>query len=466
MYTGVRVLGIDTAGRRVRVRVFVLDEPLSADAPLPQGPGFFFRFLWQAAGGRPEVHGPLADVVKLFDAADAGRFVERVEQVNARNLPEDAQDLERIAAFYRDHGTDWEEEHLGDRERWAYENHWVQGDYDLWVTDRRWLAPFEVGDDVRLTWPPPLAPGEEPDDALFKLGWSREQQGDLDGAADAYRRAADAGPELARAQALLWLGTLHAERGEVELALAAYERVHEDPSTPWTHQARAALELAILTQSCGGDEAVLRAYTLANQAGAPRAVARARAEAGLETPGERGFRLLREGDRAGAVASLDAAYGTDADVVEFALALYDGAFGIAKELFQGAGGTLCSQKMGEIAIDAALGYASAGDTASLNAVVRVVAEPWEVCVAWQSLIDRSSSVPADVAVDIGRQLIGMTGRQLAPEDAAAIAEPAEYLYPQVAAAGFDRMGEFVRRQGDRAAAAGWFERARAMSPRS
>ncbi|MGW3570136.1 hypothetical protein ACWDSL_40775 [Streptomyces sp. NPDC000941] len=72
------------------------------------------------------------------------RFVERVERVAGRNNPLSAEHralLQTLAdAGVADVGFFYERD-----DRWRHEDQLVQGDYDVWVRDSRWLSSLYVG---------------------------------------------------------------------------------------------------------------------------------------------------------------------------------------------------------------------------------------------------------------------------------------------------------------------------------
>jgi hypothetical protein len=57
------------------------------------------------------------------------RFVERVARVTTRNYPVGQGDFEPATFYYHRDGG------------WQDEDKLTQRDYDVWVTDARWLAP-------------------------------------------------------------------------------------------------------------------------------------------------------------------------------------------------------------------------------------------------------------------------------------------------------------------------------------
>ncbi|NUU20112.1 MAG: hypothetical protein HOV68_01155, partial [Streptomycetaceae bacterium] len=124
---GVRVLDVAPDELRARFKVFVL-EGGAANPPVPDDPTFFFYALWERGG-----LADLFDVKTVLDYAwvnaNTRRFVARVERVASAKKP--------LREF----------------------------DYDVWVTDVRWLEDLTVGDDWDTTFWPFHADVWTPDDA-------------------------------------------------------------------------------------------------------------------------------------------------------------------------------------------------------------------------------------------------------------------------------------------------------------
>ncbi|MEU1665829.1 tetratricopeptide repeat protein [Streptomyces sparsogenes] len=140
---GVRVLDVEPEDSRVRFRVFVVyyDTGSRTHAPLPDDPSFFFALLWEAAHRSPisSLH-PLrrVGVDEVLDAewvaARTHRYVRRIERVATRNHPVADADWERLHDFYHERDG-----------RWKHEDLLVQADYDVEVTDARWLESLSPG---------------------------------------------------------------------------------------------------------------------------------------------------------------------------------------------------------------------------------------------------------------------------------------------------------------------------------
>ncbi|GAA3368081.1 hypothetical protein GCM10017744_082690 [Streptomyces antimycoticus] len=146
---GVRVLAVDPDELRVRFLVFAVyyDVASCTHIPLPnEEPNTFLHFLWEAASGYlgdgDERTGPLGRVVSTdqlldYEWADtnARRFISRVERVELRNYPLTEAQWEKMYDFYYERDGSWKDEEL-----------LVQAEYEIRVTDRKWLEPLSVGD--------------------------------------------------------------------------------------------------------------------------------------------------------------------------------------------------------------------------------------------------------------------------------------------------------------------------------
>lgn len=129
---GIRVLQIDPEAFRMRLRVFVVyyDTEYEYHQPIPEDRSFFVRVLCDKDG--------LGDDISAADRfneayvdANAFRFVDRFVELERRNAP--LQSYDSYSDFYYERDGKWEnEEYL------------VQADFDLYVTDRRYLEPFEI----------------------------------------------------------------------------------------------------------------------------------------------------------------------------------------------------------------------------------------------------------------------------------------------------------------------------------
>ncbi|MFK4268346.1 WD40 repeat domain-containing protein [Streptomyces milbemycinicus] len=142
---GVRVLSVDRERLRARFQVFVVyyDTQGRTHAAIPDDPTFFFFLLWEGASGRSGTPGtgPLRQLVDTRTALDfawvdahARRFVSAVERIATRNHPPTARQWERLHDFYYERDGAWQDEDL-----------LVQCEYEVTVTDRRWLEPLREG---------------------------------------------------------------------------------------------------------------------------------------------------------------------------------------------------------------------------------------------------------------------------------------------------------------------------------
>ncbi|MFD8867820.1 WD40 repeat domain-containing protein [Streptomyces sp. NPDC059590] len=140
---GIRVLDVAPEASRVRFRVFVVyyDTESRTHAPLPDDPSFFFTLLWEAANRLPvsSLH-PLRRIgvdevlAPEWVAAHTHRYVRRIERTATRNHPAAEADWQRLQDFYHERDG-----------RWAHEDLLVQADYDVEVTDARWLGALSAG---------------------------------------------------------------------------------------------------------------------------------------------------------------------------------------------------------------------------------------------------------------------------------------------------------------------------------
>src|SRR5262249_35881098 len=141
---GVRVIALEPAERRVRLRVFVVyyDTAYKDHAPLPDDSSFFLRALWERVDTRFGGGGPLGDVITVDEGLNESwadrntrQFVERFERLTTRNHPMADGDYATLMDFYYERGGCW-----------PGEDRLVQADYDVWVTEPRWLQSLTFGD--------------------------------------------------------------------------------------------------------------------------------------------------------------------------------------------------------------------------------------------------------------------------------------------------------------------------------
>jgi WD40 repeat protein len=134
---GVRILGLDPAKRQATLRVFVVyyDVQIKRHQPLPDDSSFFLRILTEPVR---EGDGALCAVLgrrkydEAFVDSNAWRWVERVRRLEARN--ETISDWSAFHDFYYERDG-----------RWSDEEKLVQADYELTVSDAKWLAHWKKG---------------------------------------------------------------------------------------------------------------------------------------------------------------------------------------------------------------------------------------------------------------------------------------------------------------------------------
>ncbi|MET9862634.1 hypothetical protein ABZY93_25665 [Streptomyces smyrnaeus] len=150
---GVRVLAVDPPRRRIRLRVTVVYYDIGSHAPLTDDASFFLRIFGETAHGAP-----LGEVItqdqRLDEAwvdANTRWFIESVERIATRNHPftqevEEWLDENRVS-------FPWEEEpRFGEMTLESAaallrsEETSVGADYEVVVTDSRWIAHLTVGD--------------------------------------------------------------------------------------------------------------------------------------------------------------------------------------------------------------------------------------------------------------------------------------------------------------------------------
>lgn len=106
--------------------------------PLPDESGFFLHVLWEQ--GRWE-H-PLGEAITVDQIPNeewanihSRWFIEKAERTSTTNYPPQDEDFERLYDFYYERLGGWNDEEL-----------LVQAEYDVQVTDPRWLEQLSVGD--------------------------------------------------------------------------------------------------------------------------------------------------------------------------------------------------------------------------------------------------------------------------------------------------------------------------------
>src|SRR5690606_33078451 len=212
----------------------------------------------------------MTDIVTLHEFLDEGwvegnahRFVEGVERVAVRNHPVGDADFDRLAMFYYERDG-----------RWQDEDRLAQADYDVRVTDARWLESLRIGQGWGTTSYAGVAdevedgcgvdrrereqeyaepPRDEPE-ARVTLGWRRRERADAGGAAGAVRRRAEGAGRGLPGEARLSRGALREARGEHESACELYrqaERSRKHERYAQRYRSRAALRLGALLRRLG-----------------------------------------------------------------------------------------------------------------------------------------------------------------------------------------------------------------------
>lgn len=131
---GVRILEVDEAERRVRMRVFVVyyDTHHGYHQPIPDDRSFFVRVLCDKGALVDDI-----DQDARFDEAyvdrTAFRFVERFVKLEEKNHPLDS--YEGYSDFYYERGG-----------RWQDEDKLVQAVYDVYLTRPEYTRALAVGD--------------------------------------------------------------------------------------------------------------------------------------------------------------------------------------------------------------------------------------------------------------------------------------------------------------------------------
>ncbi|MET9555387.1 WD40 repeat domain-containing protein [Streptomyces sp. NPDC006645] len=160
----VRVLAIDPADRRIRLRVTVLYYDIGGHQPLPDDASFYLRLL---------KGGPLGDAITREQYADEAWvdantrwYVAGLERIVTRNQPFTGEVEERLSeslegaggGFPWEDGRKFHEMPPESAERLERgESVRVGADYDVVVTDSRWIEHLEVGDWWRTTSYPTCA---------------------------------------------------------------------------------------------------------------------------------------------------------------------------------------------------------------------------------------------------------------------------------------------------------------------
>ncbi|MDA2813233.1 tetratricopeptide repeat protein [Nocardiopsis sp. RSe5-2] len=472
---GVRVLDLDPERRRVRFRVFVTyyEPSWGTGDLLPDHPTFFCRLLWEAAERfTPHRFGPMTDVVTIDEFLDewwvecnTHRFVVGVERVAERNHPVDDDDFDRLAMFYYERDGGWQDE-----ERLA------QADYDVHVTDARWIESLRIGQSWGTTsysggvdglgndgvdwaeWERECAERADDDPhALFVLGWLRQERGDTEGAAEAFRRLAEASDRRLHAKALLYLGALHEAQGDDETACELYrkaERSRSHQRYAQRYRSRAALRLGALLRRLGREEEARAAFARAAAKGEEDndrgVLVEVRRLTGAESPAEAADRLRARGDREGAAAVIAEHYG--AAVVELAERMLAGdteAAGAAVGALDGAHRVTAAA----VLIDIAMTWAQERDSdAAVAKAVELAVATGRVVEGYRGVVDRDGFVAATGSDRAAERLLTVLSDADDEEAAVALATAAVRAHPSVARKGLIKAGRAAGERGDHAAA--------------
>ncbi|MGP3974424.1 tetratricopeptide repeat protein [Streptomyces sp. 8N114] len=480
---GVRVLDLDRERCRVRFRVFVTnyeDVDEGDEKLLPDDPSFFFRVLCEAAdtviGYR---YGPLTDVVTFGEYFEDGwvdrntyRFVASVERVAVRNHPVGEEALEGLESY------DYECDDRG----WPYEKRLAQGDYDVHVTDPRWLEPLRVGDcwdtgnyatgavaplvdDVEERYAEQAERGSM--DACFMLGWLRQERGDAAGAAEQYLRAGHGTEPQLRGKALLYLGDLQAGQGEHEAACATYQKAEESEQHQHyasRYRSRAALRRGILLRHLGREEeaqaAFARALAMDDVDRDQRLLAEVRRLTSAESSAAMVHRLLGEADRAGAVALVGEHYGEP--VAALAGHLFTEDLSAAEVLLATLVDAGDRDAAATFLVDLAFVWADERPWREMvGRMLRLAVSTGRAAEGYRHAVRQTGALTTPSVREAAHELLGLLELPEENGDEAAVialATAAEPVHPGTACRGFWVVGNWVRERGDFTGAARWFER--------
>ncbi|MER7012841.1 tetratricopeptide repeat protein [Saccharopolyspora sp. NPDC000359] len=202
--------------------------------------------------------------------------------------------------------------------------------------------------------------------AALRLAALRDERGDVEGALEAFDRAATVGDAAEAATANAHIGGVLAEQGKTELAKAAYARAIGS-GVPEV-QAEAALALGNLLRDTGDEAGAEAAYAQALAFGDEHVSVRVYQEMGAETAEMRAYRLMAEGDVDGARAAIVEQFGSDR-VADFWCAAWTDLAAAAAVLTEVSGDDLraCSQ----LGLDFG---AAVEDPAEARAFFRMVAD--------------------------------------------------------------------------------------------
>jgi hypothetical protein len=141
---GVRILDINEDEKKVKLRVFVVyyDTEYKYHQPIPTDKSFFLRILWDEDSSI----GKEITVDNYLDETwvnhNTYKFVEKLEILSDKNYP--IEDYSGYFDFYYERGSD----DPNITASWQDEDKLVQCDYNLYVTDKKYLDHLSVG----LSW--------------------------------------------------------------------------------------------------------------------------------------------------------------------------------------------------------------------------------------------------------------------------------------------------------------------------
>lgn len=147
-------------------------------------------------------------------------------------------------------------------------------------------------------------------DAALRLGALRDERDDVEGALEAFDRAASVGNETEAALAAAYSAPLLGRRGETDLAREAYERAIA--SGGGEVQAHAALGLGNLLRDNGDENGAKAAYEQALAFDDAAVNLRVHQEMGSETAELRAYRLMSDNDVEGAREAIIEHFGSEA----------------------------------------------------------------------------------------------------------------------------------------------------------
>ncbi|WP_330358850.1 tetratricopeptide repeat protein [Streptomyces chartreusis] len=502
---GVRVLDVDPQRRLTRLRVFVVyyEPSWGSDDLLPEDPSFFFRVLWEGPYDRSVLGAgagrELNDLVTQDEYLDEGwvdehthRFVANVRRLATRNHPMDETAWNRLSTFYYERDGAWEDEQL-----------LVQGDYEVEVTDSRWLASLRPGDTWGTTsYPTEALPASEKDDrfeawlaedaadgdahAEFVLGWVRHDHGDIPGAIAAYRRVIDIGDADQKAKALLYLGDVHAGQRDWRTARDTYRQLIDEPGVSRLgrrYQARATLSLAVALRELGDASAARETFWRVEQFNDRELSLAARRLAGTETWAELTRRVQMESGPDAARAALAEACGSGA-VARFGTALARVDFATARTELATFEGPSELEYAAAFCLDFAVGWMPEdaewmpeGDEGDVSRVIELAVETGACAEGYRYAVEAGflaaetgdESISEMVANRLYIQLFDERDTDdVDPEErdldtVARFAATAETAHPRVATGALGYIAQIEEERGDLQAAAALYRRAAAVT---